>query len=321
MKVSPLLQTMKMKNKMFKIKNNEELLLLSKASGKSKEWLLAHPEYKNFWALLKYKYYLHKLKKGIPTAYILGHKEFFNLDFLVNRHTLIPRPDTEILVDEAIKEITNIQYSIFNILFIDVGTGTGCIPISILQRLNKLSSRDLQGRGDHTVGLLCYARNDTANIIAIATDISKGALKIAKKNAKKYKINIRFFCGNLLSPIFKSLQFLQSLESLQSIVITANLPYLKEEWWKNEPSIQHEPKSALVSDNETGLNIYKQLLSQIVNLKSKIKNQKLIIFLEIDPRQSSQIFGLIQKHLPAANVEIIKDLSGFDRVVKIELLN
>ena len=176
----PLLFPMKMKNKMFKINNNEELLLLTKASGKSKEWLLAHPEYKNFWVLLKYKYYLKKLNQNVPMAYILGHKEFFSLDFLVNKYTLIPRPDTEILVDETIKEISNIQYSISNILMIDIGTGTGCIPITILKKLKDLK------------------------ITAIATDISKGALKVARKNAKKHKVKINFLHGDLLSPIFKS---------------------------------------------------------------------------------------------------------------------
>jgi len=295
-----------MKNKMFKINNNEELLLLCQATGKTKEWLLAHPEYKNFWALLKYKHYLNKLKKGTPVAYILGHKEFFNLDFLVNKHTLIPRPDTEILVDMTINEIYNflrLGGPISNSLLIDIGTGTGCIPITILQKLQD-------------------CKMNTS-----AIDISKGALKIAKKNAKKYNVDIKFIQGNLLTPVVKSLQFLQSLKSLQFIVITANLPYLKEEWWKKEPSIQKEPKLALVSDNETGLNIYEQLLIQIVILKSKtlptgrqVKNQKLLILLEIDPRQSTQIFPLIQKYLPSASIEIIKDLSGFDRVVKINLL-
>ncbi len=286
----PLLFPMKMKNKMFKINNNEELLLLTKASGKSKEWLLAHPEYKNFWVLLKYKYYLKKLNQNVPMAYILGHKEFFSLDFLVNKYTLIPRPDTEILVDETIKEISNIQYSISNILMIDIGTGTGCIPITILKKLKDLK------------------------ITAIATDISKGALKVARKNAKKHKVKINFLHGDLLSPIFKSF----NLAIFESLIITANLPYLKEEWWKNEPSIQQEPKSALVSDDKNGLELYEKLLQQIIEIK-KILDIEYWIFLEIDPRQSSEIFPLIQKYLPEASIEIVKDLSDFDRVVKIKI--
>lgn len=286
----PLLFPMKMKNKMFKINNNEELLLLTKASGKSKEWLLAHPEYKNFWVLLKYKYYLKKLNQNVPMAYILGHKEFFSLDFLVNKYTLIPRPDTEILVDETIKEISNIQYSISNILMIDIGTGTGCIPITILKKLKDLK------------------------ITAIATDISKGALKVARKNAKKHKVKINFLHGDLLSPIFKSF----NLAIFESLIITANLPYLKEEWWQNEPSIQQEPKSALVSDDKNGLELYEKLLQQIIEIK-KILDIEYWIFLEIDPRQSTQIFSLIQKYLPEASIEIVKDLSDFDRVVKIKI--
>ncbi len=305
-----------MKNKMFKINNNEELLLLTKASGKNKEWLLAHPEYKNFWALLKYKYYLKKLHKGIPVAYILGHKEFFGLDFLVNKHTLIPRPDTEILVDKTIKEISNIQYptlptgrQVSNILMIDVGTGTGCIPITILNKFTPVKSGE--------AGLPSAEFNGVKNckIDAIATDISKGALKIAQKNAKKHNVKINFLHGDLLSPVFTNFQL--STFNFQTIIITANLPYLKEDWWKNEPSIQHEPKSALVSDNETGLYLYEKLLQQISDKLSTF-NFQLLTFLEIDPRQSTQIFSLIQKYLPEASIEINKDLSGFDRVVKIK---
>ncbi len=280
---------------MFKFSNNEELLLLSKASQKTKEWLLTHPEYKNFWALLKYKYYLRKFHKGIPISYILGYKEFYNLDFLVNKYTLIPRPDTETLVDATIDEISNIQFPISNIILIDVGTGTGCIPITILKRP--------------------VCRQAGCKINAIATDISKQALKIAKKNAKKHNVKINFLHGDLLSPILQSC----NLSIFQSVIITANLPYLKEEWWKNEPSIQQEPKTALVSDNDTGLNIYEQLLQQIYDNLVIFKSLNLVILLEIDPRQSSQIFSLIQKHLPEASVEIIKDLSGFDRVVKIKI--
>ena len=311
----PPLFPMKMKNKMFKINNNEELLLLTKASGKSKEWLLAHPEYKNFWALLKYKYYLKKLNQGVPMAYILGRKEFFGLDFLVNKHTLIPRPDTETLVDNVIDEISNFQFPISNILLIDVGTGTGCIPITILNKLNKLSSRDLQGRGDPTVGLLRYTRNDKNKINAIATDISKDALKVARKNAKKYKVAIKFLYGDLLSPVLQAYK----LTDLQALVITANLPYLKEDWWVHEPSIQREPKSALVSDDKNGLELYEKLLRQIQTLRYSIFNIQYSILLEIDPRQSTQIFPLIQKYLPEASIEIVKDLSGFDRVVKIKI--
>lgn len=293
---------------MFAIKNNEELLLLSKATNKNKEWLLAHPEYKNFWALLKYKYYLNKLKQGVPVAYILGHKEFFNLDFLVNKYTLIPRPDTECLVDEAFRQmaygISHMANENDKLLLIDIGTGTGCIPISILKRFTPVKSGEAGLPSAEFNGVKDY------KITAVATDISKQALRVAKKNARKHNVKINFLHGNLLSPVLQSC----NLAIFKSVIITANLPYLKEEWWAREPSIQQEPKSALVSDNETGLKLYEELLKQLQNLK-------LTIFLEIDPRQASKIFSLIQQYLPEADIEIIKDLNSFDRVVKIKLRN
>lgn len=278
--------------------SSEGLLILAFAIKKNQAYLLAHPELKvSLWQKIKFFRLYKKFQIGTPLAYITGHKEFFNLDFLVTKHTLIPRPDTECLVDEAFRHITNSISHIENendkILLIDVGTGTGCIPITILHKLQKLQDY---------------------KITAIATDISKQALRVAKKNAKKHNVDIGFFSGNLLSPILQSC----NLAIFKSIVVTANLPYLKEDWWKNEPSIQQEPKSALVSDGETGLYLYEKLLQQISGMK-KILDIEYWIFLEIDPRQSSEIFRLVQKYLPMADVEIIKDLSGFDRVVKIEL--
>lgn len=282
---------MKIKEFIKNYNQPEAKLLLSFVIKKPKEYILAHPEHNiSLWQKIKFNYLWKKMQSGIPFAYITGHKEFFNLDFLVNKHTLIPRPDTETIVDEAVNEIKNKEN---NILLIDVGTGTGCIPISILKIFKDL--RNL-------------------NITTIATDISKQALKIAKKNAKKHKVAIKFLHGDLLSPILQTYK----LTGLQALVITANLPYLKEEWWKNEPSIQKEPKSALVSDNKNGLELYEKLLQQIIEIK-KILDVGYWIFFEIDPRQSSEIFKLIQKYLPEASIEIIKDLSGFDRVVKIKI--
>ncbi len=306
---------MKIEHILKKYLEPEAKLLLSFVIKKPKEYILAHPEYKiSLWQKIKFDYLWKKMQSGIPFAYITGHKEFFNLDFLVNKHTLIPRPDTETLVDNCIDEISNFQFPISNSLLIDIGTGTGCVPISILKRLNKLSSRDPQGRGDPTVGLLHPIRNDTTKITAVATDISKKALKIAKKNAKKHSVKIKFLQGDLLSPVLHAYKLID----LQALIITANLPYLKEEWWKNEPSIQKEPKSSLVSDNKNGLELYEKLLQQITEIK-KILDIGYWIFLEIDPRQSSEIFKLIQKYLPKASIEIIKDLSNFDRVVKIKI--
>lgn len=291
-------------NKLFKKYENKidtlDLeLITAHVTRKSREFLVAHPEQNTTFTQ---QYTINKLikkrEKGIPLAYLLGKKEFFGLDFKVNKHTLIPRPETELMVSLVLDEIKRLKD--YKIILVDVGTGTGCIPVSIIKSSN----------------LPIFQ--------SYATDISKPALRIAKKNAKTHNVNIKFLHGNLLSPITKQLQQLQQLEQLQHLIITANLPYITEEQFANEPSIQHEPKSALVAENK-GLALYEELLEQIVRCKMSREHlcpgADVRCFFEIDPDQAKPIIPLIKKHLPNANVEIKKDLSGLDRMVKIDIHN
>jgi len=124
--------------------------ILSFATGKSKEFIVTHPEYvlspRHY---SRWKEYLNRRKRGEPVAYITGKKEFYSLSFAVNRNTLIPRPETEILVEEVIK--------LYPGKFLDIGTGCGNIAITVKFYLPGCE--------------------------VVATDISPGALKIAEKNA------------------------------------------------------------------------------------------------------------------------------------------
>ena len=118
-----------------------------------------------------------------------------------------------------------------------------------------------------------------------------------------------------MSVIARSEERATRQSSRQQIIITANLPYLTPKQFNSSPSIQHEPKLALIAGAD-GLKYYRKLLTQIHQLL-EIGNWKLEIFLEIDPSQSKSITSLIKSILPAVDVQIIKDLSGLDRVVKI----
>jgi release factor glutamine methyltransferase len=258
--------------------------------------LLAHPERRlNFWQYFKFLRAKRLLKKGVPLAYITDHKEFFGLDFLVNKNVLIPRPETEMMVEEAAKIILNYKFKFLNqfknlnnqILIVDVGTGTGCVPISIMKTLKH------------------------KNIKTFAIDISGAALKIAKKNAKRHGVDIEFLHGDLLEPASRCYM----LHATCYMIITANLPYLTAEQFASEPSIQHEPRRALVADDHTGLSLYEKLCQQITHLL--IANCSLLI--EIDPRQSSTALALAKKYFPSAKIEIKKDLAGHDRLVLIKI--
>lgn len=254
-------------------------ILLAHALGRTQTFVLAHPEFKVDW-LTQYKYFWSVIKRayGIPLAYILGHKEFFGLDFLVNKHTLIPRPETEILVEATIEKITNEPT-----LLIDVGTGTGCIPISII-------------------------KNTSGKIKAFGLDISQNALKIARHNAEKLKAPVDFLHSDLLTN-FPSSPF----SEFSQILITANLPYLTAKEFWTEPSIRHEPKTALIAA-KNGLALYYKLIAQLKNLPEK-KNRVITLFCEINPNQIEPLQNAITSAFPQAFFLVRKDLAGLNRIV------
>jgi release factor glutamine methyltransferase len=256
-------------------------ILLSHALNKPKEYLYEYPEKKlSAKQLNEFKKLFSRRQKGEPIAYILGSKEFYDLKFKVNKNVLIPRPETEILVDEVITFVKaqgsglRAQGNI-----IDVGTGSGAIIISL--------AKNLRGK-------------------FYATEISSKALTIAKQNAKLNKVNIKFFKGNLLQPFSFELRALSP-----ELIIVANLPYLTAKELQN-PNLKFEPKVAL-NGGQNGLEYFYELFDQIE--KYKIKPQA--IFLEIGWNQAAKIMQMVKKVLPNYKFEIKKDLSRFDRIVKI----
>jgi release factor glutamine methyltransferase len=237
---------------------------------------------------LKFFWFLRKRKKHLPLAYITGQKEFFGLDFFVNKHTLVPRPETEHLVELVLFHIATEDKS--HILLIDIGTGSGCIPISIL------------------------ASCSHKHIHTYASDISQKALRVAARNANKHLAQITFAQGSLLTPWTDILRSTANTSS--QIIITANLPYITELQWKTEPSIQKEPKSALVA-NEQGLALYRHFLQQISSVS---KGQHVTLFFEIDPDQERAMTLLADEYLPPTiTITFSKDLQGHTRVVMIHL--
>jgi release factor glutamine methyltransferase len=212
------------------------------------------------------------------------------LDFYVNKHTLIPRPETELLVEEALQKINALTSPAAQqkILVVDVGTGSGCIPVAITK---KIAPKQLP---------------------ILAIDTAHAALKIAQKNAGQYHLhNIKFLKGSLIEPLT-----INQLNNYSTLLITANLPYLTEEQFIDEPSIQKEPYTALVAQ-ENGLQLYRELLEQLSSLPSSI--QTVYAFFEIDPSQTRSITSLIKKSLPGSTTTFKKDLAGRDRVVSISL--
>ncbi|MFA6307910.1 MAG: peptide chain release factor N(5)-glutamine methyltransferase [Patescibacteria group bacterium] len=225
-----------LKNLILKYKDKLEIAeidqLMALALHKNIAYIYKNPDKKlNRSNILAFKKLLNKRLANYSLAYLKGSKEFFNLNFLVNKHTLIPRPDSEILLEEALKFINSPAGKNQNI--IDIGTGSGALILSI-------------------------AKNNKCQAHYTACDISTKALKVAKSNARKLhlKNKVKFIKSNLLN----------NVETKFDIVI-ANLPYLTASQMK-EPSIKKEPKTALFSSKD-GLDHYKKLLKQIPKYLNK----------------------------------------------------
>ncbi|MDO8499234.1 MAG: peptide chain release factor N(5)-glutamine methyltransferase [bacterium] len=266
-------------------------IILADIIKRNRAFIITHPEkWLTATQLAHWHQAKRKLTAGYPVAYILEYKEFFGLNFLVNKYTLIPRPETELMVEVVIAEIRKLKNK--EIILIDVGTGTGCIPISIIK------TRLFGGQ-------------------AFAIDISPAALRIAKKNAEHHGVNIKFVQGNLLQPFVKLINQ-TTYQPITNVIITANLPYLTQKQFTKEASIQKEPYAALVADSKNGLSLYAKLLTQIQSL-SLIVHCSLLIYLEIDPSQTKAITKLIKKSLPGVEIVIKKDLADRDRLVICKL--
>lgn len=269
-------------------------LLIAHSLEQTREFVLMHPEYsisKN--QELKISGLISRRILGEPFAYILGHKEFYGLDFIVNKYTLIPRPETELMVEKVLDLLRSMLRST---AIVDIGTGSGCIITSIA----KNNPNHLSSETNHY----------------FATDISKEALKVARKNAKLNDVKIKFLHGNLFEPFIKEAKKLRA----ENLIITANLPYLSKEIYNSAPVDvkKYEPKSALYSA-KAGLDHYERLLKQIKNSSVISPQSSVTCLFEISPEQKKPVKDLVESIFPKAEIELIKDLTGRWRLVKIDI--
>ena len=218
-----------------------------------------------------FKTFVKRRIKGEPNAYITGHREFYGLDFLVDKRVLIPRPETEILVEQALLRAKNFE----NPVIADVGTGSGAIAVSLAKNLPQ------------------------AEIYAV--DISKAALKAAGRNSLQHGLQdrIKFVQGDLLEPVPVSVD-----------IIVANLPYVITDEVPKVNTAGFEPEHAL-DGGPDGLDVIKRLCLQA---RDKLKGNGSLL-LEIGMGQSRAAAKLLRETFPSSEIEIIKDLSGIERVV------
>lgn len=257
-----------------------EKILIKKTGLNKSQFFLA--EELNIWNLEELKNIFKKVAFGYPIEYILENAEFYGLDFYVDKRCLIPRNDTEVMVDEAIKVLSE------NSIYIDIWTWSWAIPISVYKN----------------------SKNKIKKIYAV--DISTDALEVAKKNIKTHNLEnkIKLLKSNLLSDLFPLL----AKEGAREWVITANLPYIKNEdfWNMDREVILHEPAVALYWWKKTWFELYEKLIEQII----ESNNKKVILFIEIWFDQKEVAINYLENK--KLSFEIFKDNWAIERCVKIK---
>ncbi|MBI2453161.1 peptide chain release factor N(5)-glutamine methyltransferase [Candidatus Peregrinibacteria bacterium] len=258
-------------------------LLLAHVLNISRERLfVSYQERLSSHVIQKFYRFFHRLQQGEPLAYLLGEKQFYGLDFYVDRRVLIPRPETELLVDEILKFSFKSGFHI-----VDVGTGSGNIAISLAFNL----------------------RQKFDNFRITALDVCFDALKVCEKNIHRFQLSDKVF------PLQNNL--LEGLERESFDIIVANLPYIGTEIYSfvSQSTYEYEPNRALFGGKD-GLFYYRELFSQIVGKR----HQPRFLIGEIGSTQGFDILRELYAFFPFSDIFLRQDLSGFDRMFIVKFL-
>ena len=247
-------------------------VLLAYALGVPKETLVAHPDVElTADERSRFDVLVAKRADGVPVAYLRGFKEFYGLRFAVDPRVLVPRPETEALVD-AVREHASDR----ELVVVDVGTGSGAIAIALAVTAPRLH--------------------------VIATDVSAQALVVARANANAHGVRIDLRQGDLLAPVTERID-----------VVAANLPYLRdddlEQLAGQRTSLAFEPRVATVAGPD-GLLLVRRAIADL----PRVLAPDGAAFFECDPPQAAPIAALLA---PLGAVDVLKDLAGLDRVVRL----
>jgi release factor glutamine methyltransferase len=259
-------------------RTNAELLLGAVLHAKKIDLYLGRDRILTPQQINKFDELIQERISGKPLQYIIGSTEFFGLEFQVNESVLIPRPETETLVETVIQLLTDSPQP----KIIDLGTGSGAIAVSL-------------------------AKNLTGSSV-FATDISADALKVAEKNAGRNKVaeQIDFLCGDLFEPL--------KHRKLEGVVdcVASNPPYVSQEEFDHLPKEvrDYEPILALKTDEE-GMLFHTKIIENSVDFL-KING---ILILEVGLGQAGRVADLMRDRKEFKDAEIKKDLGGIDRVV------
>ncbi|WP_214480885.1 peptide chain release factor N(5)-glutamine methyltransferase [Bacillus sp. SM2101] len=225
---------------------------------------------------------IHTHCNGVPVQHIIGYEHFYGRTFRVNKEVLIPRPETEELVQGVLQRIDKLFPNGNRVNVVDVGTGSGIIAITLASERKSLH--------------------------VTATDIAKESLAIAKLNAENLETEVTFIQGDLLTPFMNS--------DTTFDVIVSNPPYIpNDEIDKLSPVVKdYDPMRALAG-GEDGLDFYRRFMTQLPYVLS----EKAIIAFEVGVGQGKSVQSLLQQTFRNAVVEVVFDINGKDRMVFAEI--
>jgi release factor glutamine methyltransferase len=265
----------------------EAEVLLGHVLGMSKTGLYTEPERSLTSAQTeRLRHLVRRRLDREPAAYILGHCEFYGTDFYIDSHTLIPRPETELLVEKAVELARRVSDQGEETAIADIGTGCGAIAISLALALPRAK--------------------------IYATDISPSALYVAEVNCRRHGVEgrVKLLQGNLLEPLPQAVD-----------MIVANLPYVKDcEFRDLSPEIrEYEPTIALVGGRD-GLDKIREMLEQVQGKRDAHPGEgPAYLLLEIGQGQGEMVTSLVNDYFPQASIELILDLGGIERLVNVGL--
>ena len=223
---------------------------------------------------------LERRIEGEPLSYITGHREFYGLDFVVTPDVLVPRQETEFLVEAVLEYARSRGRDGGDLTIADIGTGSGAIAVALARHL--------------------------PNAAVCATDVSRGALRVADENVQRHGLEgrVRLQHGDLFEALAGPVD-----------VVASNPPYLSDdEVAELPPDVQREPTLALAAGTD-GMDVLRRL---ILGAREYL-NPGGLLALEIDPRRREAVERLVGRTFPGSKIGIVRDHAGLDRVVTVGL--
>lgn len=223
---------------------------------------------------------VERLVEGEPLGHVLGFEWFYGYRFKVNEDVLIPRPETEELVAYILAAYGEYFKDTLNVTAVDVGTGSGAIAVAL--------------------------KKEEPNIHILASDISEKACRIAKQNAQDNDAVVEVLCGDMLEPLIE--------RNIKVDILISNPPYIPSDEAMEDSVVNYEPHVALFG-GEDGLKFYRIIFE---HAKKVLKDKAMMAF-EMGYNQKEALSAEARKYFPDAKIEVIKDMSGKNRMLFIYL--